>query len=220
MSGTPSGTIGERHTRCLRFLASRAADPFPPTHQPLTHLQPVLSLVFTPPTPRPPSPAASAGRWAASGERPSRHRRAAEQARTYLALDIQSSIDKSDKVVEQVVGPVGESRRDHLKRCQQPRCPRCRWYQVGHKWQATYGSLEADAGPRGKIIWLSQRPARWGGAWALGCSLCAAALARRQVLCDTAGTQKPKNAGGAEHGVPIAPGLGMRPGLHSCRLSM
>ena len=166
------------------------------------------------------SPAASAGRWAASGERPSRHRRAAEQARTYLALDIQSSIGKSDKVVEQVVGPVGESREAHLERCQQPRCPRCRWYQVGHKWQATYGSLEAGAGPRGKIIWLSERPARWGGAWALGCSLCAAALARRQVLCDTAGTQKQKNAGGAEHGVPIAPGLGMRPGLHSCRLSM
>ena len=129
-----------------------------------------------------------------------RHRRAAEQARTYLALDIQSSIDKSDKVVEQVVGPVGESRRDHLKRCQQPRCPRCRWYRVRHMWQATYGSLEADAGPRGKIIWLSQRPARWGGAWALGCSLCAAALKMRQVSCDTAGTQKPKNAGGSRTG--------------------
>ena len=146
------------------------------------------------------SPAASAGRWAASGERPSRHRRAAEQARTYLALDIQSSIGKSDKVVEQVVGPVGESREAHLERCQQPRCPRCRWYQVGHRWQATYGSLEADAGPRGKIIWLSQRPARWGGAWALGCSLCAAALKMRQVSCDTAGTQKPKNAGGSRTG--------------------
>ena len=139
----------------------------------------------------------AAGTSGASGERPLRHRRAAEQARTYLALDIQSSIDKSDKVVEQVVGPVGESREAHLERCQQPRCPRCRCYQVGHRWQATYGSLEADAGPRGKIIWLSERPARWGGAWALGCSLCAAALARRQVPCDTAGTQKPKNAGGS-----------------------
>ena len=159
----------------------------------------------------------AAGTSGASGERRLRHRRAAEQARTYLALDIQSSIGKSDKVVEQVVGPVGESRRDHLKRCQQPGCPRCRWYRVRHRWQATYGSLEADAGPRGKIIWLSERPARWGGAWALGCSLCAAALARRQ---DIAGTQKPKNAGEANQSVPIAPGLGMRPGLHSCRLSM
>ena len=39
-----------------------------------------------------------------------------------------------------------------------------------------------------------------GGAWVLGCSLCAAALARRQVPCGTAGTQKQKNAGGSRTG--------------------
>ena len=62
-------------------------------------------------------------------------------------------------------------------------------------WQATYGSLdEVEAGPRGKTIWLSERPARWKGAWALGCTLCAEALARRQVLGDTAGTQQSKGS--------------------------
>ena len=52
--------------------------------------------------------------------------------------------------VEQIVGSVNESRQAHLERCQQPGCPRCRWYLVGHMWQATYGSLEeVEAGPMG-----------------------------------------------------------------------
>ena len=130
-----------------------------------------------------------------ASEPPLRHRRATEQARTEPARAVQHSIGKSDQGVEQIVGSVDESREAHLKRCQQPGCPRCRWYQIGHRWQATYGSLEVEAGPRGKIIWLSERPAKWKGAWALGCNLCAEALARRQVLGDTAGTHKSKGIG-------------------------
>ena len=126
-----------------------------------------------------------------ASEQPLRHRRATEQARTQLA-------GKSDQSVKQIVGSVDESREEHLERCRQsarPGCPRCRWYQVGHRWQATYGSLEVEAGPRGKIIWLSEKPARWKGAWALGCNLCAEAVARRQVLGDTAGTHKSEGTG-------------------------
>ena len=139
----------------------------------------------------------AAGRPGASGESksepPLRHRRATEQARTELARAGQHSIGKSGQSVEQIVGSVDESSEAHLKR-QRPGCPRCRWYQTGHRWQATYGSLEVEAGPEGKIIWLSERPARWKGVWALGCNLCAEALARRQVLGDTAWTQKSKGA--------------------------
>ena len=50
--------------------------------------------------------------------------------------------------------------------------------------------VQMEAGPRGKTIWF----ARWKGAWALGCALCAEALARRQVLGDTAGTQQSKGS--------------------------
>ena len=96
--------------------------------------------------------------------------------------------------VEQIVGSVNESRQAHLERCRVQGCPRCRWYLVGHTWQATYGSLEVEAGPRGKTIWLSERPAKWKGAWALGCTLCAEALAGRQVLGDTAGTQQSRGS--------------------------
>ena len=129
----------------------------------------------------------------AVGKPPLRHRRATQQAQTELTKAVQPRIGRSG--VEQVVGSVNESREAHLERCQQPGCPRCRWYLVGHMWQATYGSLEeVEAGPRGKTIWLSERPARWKGAWALGCTLCAEALARRQVLGDTAGTQQSKGS--------------------------
>lgn len=79
-----------------------------------------------------------------------------------------------------MVGPVGESQEAHVQRCNDPRCPRCKWYVKGHVWQGTYGAITPEAGgPRENVIWLSERPAKWGGAWALGCSLCADALARR-----------------------------------------
>ena len=85
-----------------------------------------------------------------------------------------------------LLGPVTESREAHLERHANGdrACPRCRWYMFGHRWQATYGSLDLQnirAGPREKTVWLSERPVRWGGTWALGCSLCADALARRAL---------------------------------------
>ena len=76
-------------------------------------------------------------------EPPLRHRRATQQAQTELTKAVQPRM-------EQIVGSVNESREAHLERCQQPGCPRCRWYLVGHMWQATYGSLEeVEAGPMG-----------------------------------------------------------------------
>jgi len=74
---------------------------------------------------------------------------------------------------------------------------------------AAYGAMRKGAihaGPRDKVVWVGERPTAWQGAWALGCSLCAGALARRAALgldvgdgvgamplanpCDTAGTAR------------------------------
>ena len=127
---------------------------------------------------------AASGSQGASEKRPLQHRRAGEADQAQLAGPSRSV------ALEALVGTVMESREAHTERCQEPRCPRCRWYEIGHTWQATYGAIQVEAGPREKIIWLQERPARWKGTWALGCSICADALARRQVLCGTAGTLK------------------------------
>ena len=85
-------------------------------------------------------------------------------------------------VVAALVGSAQETRDEHVKRCSNKQCPRCRWYLKGHVWQGTYGTLTPSAmgGARERVIWLEERHVRWGGAWALGCSLCAAALWRSQ----------------------------------------
>ena len=77
-----------------------------------------------------------------------------------------------------MVGPVTESREARLRRHSGGlrSCPRCRWYGFGHRWIATYGSTNNFS--RGTVVWISERPARWGGAWALGCSFCADMLFR------------------------------------------
>ena len=45
------------------------------------------------------------------------------------------------------------------------------YYTFGDAWTATYGCFVAQG--RGRTVWLDERPARWGGQWALGCSACA-----------------------------------------------
>ena len=51
-------------------------------------------------------------------------------------------------------------------------CPRCRYYRFA-SWAATHGSFESKTGPRQRTFWLAERPSRWGGAWGLGCAICA-----------------------------------------------
>ena len=72
--------------------------------------------------------------------------------------------------IEDLVGPSSETREAHLRRHAGGRrtCPRCRYYTHGAAWTATYGSCLAPTGPRRRIVWLAERPARQGGAWALG----------------------------------------------------
>ena len=89
----------------------------------------------------------------------------------------------SDGDLEALVGPITETKEAHLARhsggCRS--CPRCRWYARGPDWVRVHGNVRetARAGPR-KVVWCDERPARWGGAWAIGCKLCADAVARVQ----------------------------------------
>ena len=85
--------------------------------------------------------------------------------------------------MDALVGPCSETRAQHLQRHQGGRrtCPRCRYYLFGDAWTATYGSFATQSGgpTRGRKVWLDERPARWGGSWRLGCSVCAAFDQRR-----------------------------------------
>ena len=74
------------------------------------------------------------------------------------------------------IGPVTETREENLRRHGGGlrSCPRCKWYRFSSCWLSTYGSrVRAIAGARGRVCWVQERPARWGGAWALGCPFCA-----------------------------------------------
>jgi hypothetical protein len=84
--------------------------------------------------------------------------------------------------MEALVGPATETRKEHeLRHGNGMRsCPRCRWYRWGDRWLVTYGSVShARAGPRQTVVWVAERPPRWGGAWGLGCTFCADAAARQ-----------------------------------------
>ena len=114
-----------------------------------------------------------------------RQRGASEPPRHKRGAAAQSRAGPGPRLdLEQTLGSVDESREEHLKRCQQPRCPRCRFYNFGPNWQATYGSITEDAGPRSKTIWLSERPSRWKGVWALRCTLCTEALRKQQLAAE------------------------------------
>ena len=81
--------------------------------------------------------------------------------------------------LDPVVGKVEETRADHLKKHGGGlrTCPRCRFYKHGDVWTCSYGKLNPAerglAGPRENVVWLAERPVRWGGLWGLGCSICA-----------------------------------------------
>ena len=50
---------------------------------------------------------------------------------------------------------------------------RCQWLQWGEFWRGKQGPLVAAIGRRAEHIeWVAERPARLGGMWRLGCSVC------------------------------------------------
>ena len=81
-----------------------------------------------------------------------------------------------------LLGPVAETQEQHLARHAGGRadCPRCRYYTQGRAWARVHGMVVESrrAGPCAARTWLAERPVRFGGAWGLGCVMCAAALCR------------------------------------------
>ena len=65
-------------------------------------------------------------------------------------------------------------------------CSRCRWYTMEHRWATTYGRFSGPVVPQPRS-WIGERPARWGGTWGLGCTLCSQSLTRRVDPRGTAG---------------------------------
>ena len=74
------------------------------------------------------------------------------------------------------MGSVTESSEDHLARHGGGlrTCPRCRWHKRGADWVCSYGKFlcQHSRGSRENVVWLAERPARFGGEWALGCTIC------------------------------------------------
>ena len=82
------------------------------------------------------------------------------------------------------LGLASETKAEHLARHEGGRpetCARCRYYQRGGTWTRAYGFVAESslAGPCRRVAWLAERPVRWGGTWALGCTMCADLLSRQ-----------------------------------------
>ena len=94
-------------------------------------------------------------------------------------VKLSSNIDTSD-----MVGAVSESLADHILRHPHPlpECARCQWIKWGSSWQEKQGSHRVDrAGKLERIQWVAERATCRGGAWALGCTVCAHAKQRLQT---------------------------------------
>ena len=89
-------------------------------------------------------------------------------------------VDMGEKrETEHLVGRGDETVADHRKRhpALVSGCARCHWLQWGEAWRRKQGSSFADIGGRAeRIEWVAERPARLGGLWGLGCSVCARAV--------------------------------------------
>ena len=91
-----------------------------------------------------------------------------------------------------LVGPVAESKADHLRRHSgfDAKCPRCRFYKFGGRWHTAYGTID-DPRCRAKsrsqaavVEWLAEKPVHLGGYWAVGCRICASECMRPAAPVD------------------------------------
>ena len=82
---------------------------------------------------------------------------------------------------EDLVGSVHETDSQHRERHPKalPGCARCQWLQWGAGWQLKQGSFISRHGDRSeRIQWVAEHSSQRGGAWALGCIVCAKAVQR------------------------------------------
>ena len=101
----------------------------------------------------------------------------------------------NQEALEELVGPITESKEMHLKRHDGGRlsCPRCRFYKFQNVWTRAYGSVDVanktcsiaggapcsiTGGATWTVKWLKEKPLSFGGAWGVGCAFCADQVAR------------------------------------------
>ena len=98
-------------------------------------------------------------------------------------MEQQQKRSTPEQSMDVLVGPVSETREQHMERHGKgghPKCPRCKYYKFGEKWAKAYGSIELQH-PRKSVRWLAEKPLRFGGTWGLGCVFCADMRARLNV---------------------------------------
>ncbi len=99
------------------------------------------------------------------------------------------------------VGPVSESKEDHLRRHDGGRndCPRCRFYVFGAGWMRAYGSVQDPRRSHGTlIVWMQERPQRFQGQWAVGCAFCAHAAVSAKTTARVKGRGQGRRTGRAQ----------------------
>ena len=82
----------------------------------------------------------------------------------------------AQQAMKELVGPVTETREDHMKRHDPPNesCPRCHWIQKGAELTKRFGKVpEGMRTPLTGNYWCMPRQPRRGGTWAIGCTVCA-----------------------------------------------
>ena len=126
-------------------------------------------------------PSRSAGRRAAQGDTQRGLRAGRRQRRGKQPLQSEPEVRsatwrRGPTIQDAIVGSVTESSEDHLARHGGGLrvCPRCRWHKRGADWVCSYGKFlcQHSRGSRENVVWLAERPARFGGEWALGCTIC------------------------------------------------
>ena len=104
-----------------------------------------------------------------------RQSNSAKETSIWATCRLRHWLDHEDKVGD-LVGPVTESTRDHMKRHNpfDVNCPRCHWIKNGDKWSESCGKVPAGRQtPLTGEYWCMPRQPRRGGQWALGCTVCA-----------------------------------------------
>ena len=90
-----------------------------------------------------------------------------------------SSTKGGEHPEEDLVGSVGDSESAHRLRHPVPlsQCARCQWLAWGSSWKEKQGSFRTERhGGAERIEWVAERGLSRGGAWGLGCSVCAHAV--------------------------------------------
>ena len=133
-------------------------------------------VVKSPDVPPPPVPKAS---WTAARSATKLCGQAALRAARVAAG---ARAGSSAGPVEEPVGAATETHAEHRRRhpALVPGCSRCVYTQLRGSLCSTYGSHRHEvAGKVVKTVWLSERPAKLGGRWGIGCVFCATLAEKR-----------------------------------------